>query len=412
MKLFSKLLNSKEKNDDKEVVQEVKEKEESDISKIVDTANYMLTDVKKEDIEKNSFSININQIMDLGNNLASLVNKLTDATNNKGKNKKNNNNNLLKITNLANKNGFNNQNCYNSLKENEPATIDLKKVKLAPITEIDPMELIIVAILLKIENDLGEIKDISNKILSFLEEDKQSEIEADLKTLNLIVKEFKYNWQDNNYLVSNHINVLNIKKNATKNINFYKKQINDNMESNPILTTGQMLDVMQNNLKKSFTYYRMSLYNYAYATFLEIILLGNYQKDYLLSKSNELILLNDDYNIDYEKTYKYIERNANKSIAGNVLEGIGSAGKVLGTLAEKVSIAKEKNVDDWINKNSDYLKKIGKNIKSDVTNNFEELKNSNIDMLINDIDIANKICNEVKNIYFDDEKIYLEYEKN
>ena len=42
------------------------------------------------------------------------------------------------------------------------------------------------------------------------------------------------------------------------------------------------------DLQKKFKYYRLSLYIYSYASLMEILLLGNYQSEYLLSKKNEL----------------------------------------------------------------------------------------------------------------------------
>ena len=63
---------------------------------------------------------------------------------------------------------------------------------------------------------------------------------------------------------------------------------------------------------------------------MEILLLGNYKNDYLLSKKEEL----DELEV-FNNALEYVKKNANKSLEGNVLSGLGSAGKAIGNLKEK-----------------------------------------------------------------------------
>ena len=101
------------------------------------------------------------------------------------------------------------------------------------------------------------------------------------------------------------------------------------------------------------------------------------------------------------------QKNADKSLEGNVLSGLGNAGKAIGNLAEKVKV---KNVDSWLNEKSKNLTEAGQNIKENFIIKFEELKNSNSKSFINQIEKIDLIYNKTKEIYFDNEKIYLESE--
>ena len=166
---------------------------------------------------------------------------------------------------------------------------------------------------------------------------------------------------------------------------------------------------MIEELQKKLNYYRLSLYIYSFSTFIEILLLGNYKSEYLLSKQKELDELDQDYSNAYHKTLEYIKKNANKSLEGNVLSGLGSAGKAIGNLAEK---AKMKNVDNWLNEKGNNLKQTGQNIKEDYYEKLESMKESHSKPFIHQIGQMDCIYNKTKEIYFDHENIYLEMESN
>ena len=138
---------------------------------------------------------------------------------------------------------------------------------------------------------------------------------------------------------------------------------------------------------------------------MEILLLGNYKNDYLLNKKNELEELDNEYSEVFDNALKYVKNNANKSLEWNVLSGLGSAGKAIGNLAEKVKI---KNVNDWFNEKGDNLKQSGQIIKNDFVTKFDNMKESKSRSFINQIEKVNCIYNKTKEIYFDKENIYLE----
>lgn len=159
------------------------------------------------------------------------------------------------------------------------------------------------------------------------------------------------------------------------------------------------------DIQKKFEYYRLSLYIYSFSTFMKILLLGNYKNDYLLNKKNELEELDNEYSEAFDNALKYVKKNANKSLEGNVLSGLGNAGKAIGNLAEKVKI---KNVNDWFNEKGDNLKQSGQIIKNDFVTKFDNMKESKSRSFINQIEKVNCIYNKTKEIYFDKENIYLE----
>ena len=94
----------------------------------------------------------------------------------------------------------------------------LKAVNSSNIMTLDPTVMMMSVALAGIEAQLGEIKELNKKILSFLEEEKESEIESDLEILNRSINDFKYNLEDEKYLINNHKQVMDIKRTVNKNM--------------------------------------------------------------------------------------------------------------------------------------------------------------------------------------------------
>lgn len=368
---------------------------------IIDTSNYMLVNEDKNFDLTNTKKVEIKSLQLLGCN----VSNLTHSLNLMSKNNKSSNN-LYRITNLGAKDSLNTTKSgitYGVVnKSNGKKLAQLEKVS------IDNTNIIMGATLYEIEKQINELIDLSKKIFSFLENDKESEIEADIDLLNNIIREFKYNYQDKQYLTNNHKHVMDIKRTAKKNINFYKKQITNDILKNNIVITNQIINSLIGELENKFKYYRLSLYIYSYCSLLEILLLGNYNEEYLLTKKEELSLLDEEYSNNFLLASNFTKKNANKSLEGNFLKGIGSAGKTIGNLIGKVSVMKDKKVDEWFDETGNKLEKSGNDIKDKYSKKLDEISESNINLFISKIADINCIHNRTKEIYCDDENIYLD----
>ena len=119
----------------------------------------------------------------------------------------------------------------------------------------------------------------------------------------------------------------------------------------------------------------------------------------------------NEYMSTYQEALKYVHNSADKSVQGNIISGIGSAGKAIGNLAEKVKMAKDKNIDTWFSEGADNLKNISKDMKDKFSLRFEDMKDSKVERFVNKIELISKMYNDTKDIYFDKEKIYLEMVK-
>ena len=374
---------------------------------LVEMNNYMLSDVRKESLSNNTYSLSLSKLSEISPITVSTANNIKTIMEQNPKTS----GNLYRITNLGKNDSLkamrDGKTFWGSIKKSDGSSTmaKLKEVNPNNVMALDPTVMMMSVALAGIEQELGEIKELSKQIFSFLEHEKESEIESDLEILNRSISDFRFNLEDEKYLINNHKQVMDIKRTANKNMLFYKKEIKDDLSKDKLFTTNNSMNSIIEDIQKKFRYYRLSLYIYSFSTFMEILLLGNYKNDYLLSKKEELDELDNEYSEVFNNALEYVKKNANKSLEGNVLSGLGSAGKAIGNLAEKVKI---KNVDNWLNEKGDNLKQSGQNIKDEFATKFDDMRESNSRPFINQIEKVNCIYNKTKEIYFDKENIYLE----
>lgn len=406
MGIIDKLKKKKQDVEQKEN-QIINEEDNKDNYSLVEMNNYMLSDVRKEALSNNTYILSLSRLSEISPITVSTANNIKTIIEQNSKTS----GNLYRITNLGKNDSLkamrDGKTFWGSIKKSDGSSTmaKLKEVKSNNIMALDPTIMMMSVALAGIEQELGEIKELSKKIFSFLEHEKESEIESDLEILNRSISDFRYNIEDEKYLINNHKQVMDIKRTANKNMLFYKKEIKDDLSKDKLFTTNSSMNSIIEDIQKKFRYYRLSLYIYSFSTFMEILLLGNYNNDYLLNKKKELDELDNEYSEVFNNALEYVKKNANKSLEGNVLSGLGTAGKTIGNLAEKVKI---KNVDNWLNEKGDTLKQSGQNIKDDFATKFDDMKESNSRPFINQIEKVDCIYNKTKEIYFDKENIYLE----
>ena len=276
MSIFSKFKKSNES--------EIKEVEKENYN-IVEYSNYMLSDVRKNDLN-NCYSLSVSKLAEINPIAIPTANTIKNVvTNNKNSVEK-----LYRVTNLGKNDSLkamkDGKTFWGAIKRTDgtSAMAKFKEAGTNNVMTLDPTVMMMSVALAGIEAELGEIKELNKKIFTFLEQEKESEIESDLEILNRSISDFRFNLEDEKYLVNNHKQVMDIKRTANKNMLFYKKQIKDNLNKDKILTTNFSMNNIINEIEKKFKYYRLSLYIYSYSTLMEILLLGNYQNTYLISE--------------------------------------------------------------------------------------------------------------------------------
>lgn len=289
-----------------------------------------------------------------------------------------------------------------------------KLVKLGPQTvtansvmPINPMMMAMAVMMVQVNQKLDAIQKTQQEILSFLTEDKKAKLQGDLNMLTDILDKYKYNWDNDQYRNNYHMKALDIKQGAEQNIVFYQKQIADKIKGLPPVFLDQAIRDTMNKIADNFHDYSMSLYLFSFASYLEVMLLGNFSEDYLNAVAQRVRDYQAYYQDQFQKCREYIAKVSGDSVQMKVQDAVGQAGKFLGNLIGSSPLLKKGLVDDWLKDGGEQLLK-GKEEKiAKLVSEFETQQETGSEMFEDSIRCVRAICNETQAIMFDKENVYL-----
>lgn len=269
------------------------------------------------------------------------------------------------------------------------------------------MMMAMAVMMVQVNQKLDAIQKTQQEILSFLTEDKKAKLQGDLNMLTDILDKYKYNWDNDQYRNNYHMKALDIKQGAEQNIVFYQKQIADKIKGLPPVFLDQAIRDTMNKIADNFHDYSMSLYLFSFASYLEVMLLGNFSEDYLNAVAQRVRDYQAYYQDQFQKCREYIAKVSGDSVQMKVQDAVGQAGKFLGNLIGSSPLLKKGLVDDWLKDGGEQLLK-GKEEKiAKLVSEFETQQETGSEMFEDSIRCVRAICNETQAIMFDKENIYL-----
>lgn len=200
MGIFDKFKKKNEVVEQKED-QVINEEDNKGNYSLVEMNNYMLSDVRKESLSNNTYSLSLSKLSEISPITVSTANNIKTIMEQNPKT-----DNLYRITNLGKNDSLkamrDGKTFWGSIKKSDGSSTmaKLKKVNPNNVMALDPTVMMMSVALAGIEQELGEIKELSKQIFSFLEHEKESEIESDLEILNRSISDFRFNLEDEKYL--------------------------------------------------------------------------------------------------------------------------------------------------------------------------------------------------------------------
>ena len=270
---------------------------------------------------------------------------------------------------------------------------------------VNPATMMMAVALYSIEKKLGDIEEMQKQILSFLEIEKESEIEADVQMLTNLIRNYKSNWDNEHFVASNHKLVIDIKRTALKHMNSYQKNMKAVLAKKILLVDQNKMKSISAELKKKIEYYRLSLYTYSLASLLEIMLSGNFKEEYITGIKAEIEKYTAEYRLIFDESSRYLEKLGSGAIDANLLGGIGMAGKKMGDLIGAIPVVKNGPVDEFLQDNGRKLEKKASHQKAKAVHDFAALGNPQTGVLTEKMQDMIDIYNHTEQICFDRENI-------
>ena len=272
---------------------------------------------------------------------------------------------------------------------------------------INPAMLCMSVALMGIEKKLDAIQQTQQQILSFLEQKEESVLKGNLKFLSDVLNNYKYNYDNERYKNSMAIKALDIKQVSEQDAIFYKQQISDLVGKKSLLHVNQQTDKLLSDVQRKFKYYKLALYQFAFSSFLEIMLLENFDHVYLEKIAKKINEQSIEYKIFYTECYNKIEYNAQTSVESVLLKGLSKATKAAGETVAKVPVIGKSQIDEGLIAGGDKLQKLGNRKAEKTMDQFRENKADEVMIFAENIKNVDTLYNSPMRILFDDSNIYI-----
>ena len=295
----------------------------------------------------------------------------------------------------------------NSNKLAQLQKVDSLQSTTSMVMPIDPATMMMAVALFSIEQQLGNIAEMQKEILSFLEIEKESEIEADIETLSNIIEKYKHNWDNEQFISSNHKMVIDIQRTARKNMVSYQKKVRDVIKEKKLLVLQNKIKTTLDELMKDFKYYRLSLFTFSMSSLIEIMLSGNFKEENILSIKDEVQKLSFVYRDIYGECSVYLEGMEKSSVESNLLKGVSATSKAVGKFIGSIPKIKDGQIDECLQEAGEHVSDKAKTMETDTIATFAEMSNPGTRLFTDKMDDLIFVYNQTTDICFDSNNIYL-----
>lgn len=272
---------------------------------------------------------------------------------------------------------------------------------------INPAIIAIAITLVGINKKLDDIKQTQNDILNFLENDKESKLKGSVNALFEIMNDYRFNFDNMTWKNGKFVIASDIKTKAESSIIFYRGIIKDEMDKRNAIHSNQQAQKIINKVQQNFKRYQLSIYLYAYAAFVEVVLGDNYNSEYLDKVSERIEDNSFQYYKDYTECYDMLSKYTSSSVGTAALKGLGNASKSVGNVIAKIPIIRKGPVDEVLIAAGNSAKKLSSQNSEKALHEFSDKQGAGVYLFVENIETINTMNNQAIEMMFDQDTIYV-----
>ena len=277
----------------------------------------------------------------------------------------------------------------------------------------DPVTVLMIAALTNINQKLDAIQELQQDMMNFLVQKEKAELRGNLIFLSDILNNYRLNWNNDLYKNSSHIKVLDIRQTAEQKILFFRDQITTKLNKRSFLhsdrDTQKQIDSIRSDLKE----YQLALYTHGFSSFLDIMLVGNFESEYLKGIRKKIEGYSWQYRELYTKCYNQLEDYSETSIQSTLLKGLKSLSKATGSAIARTPAFNKKNVDEALSDASaklaeagDRLDKLGTQRTQKQLSKLVARSENCVTPFLENIDMLERLYNNSLSMAFDKDTVY------
>ena len=261
--------------------------------------------------------------------------------------------------------------------------------------------------LMAIEKKLDAIHETQKEILAFLELKEEAKLKGNLNALTDVLNNYKYNWDNDKYKDHKHILVQDIKRESEQSIILYREQLTKALNKKAMFRSGQEVKSTLNKTMTRLNDYQLALYTFSFSSFLEIMLLENFDTNYLRSIAGKIQEYSGDYTTLYEKCAEKIEKDSKTSLEGYALKGLSKISNGTGKIVEKIPVISRSQIDENFIKVGGIIQGLDIIRTQKIMQILSDSQTDYIGSFVESIQTIDNLFNQTMQLMFDSENIYI-----
>lgn len=278
---------------------------------------------------------------------------------------------------------------------------------------INPATIAMAVALSQINQKLDAIQQTQQEMFDYLKQQDKAKLRGDLQTLVDMMDGYRFNWDNPTFRQNKHAKALDIRQDAEQSIIHLRAQIKTKLAEKSLIANrfeiSQRLDEVLDRLKE----YQLSLYLYSFAAFAEVMMLENFDEDYLKAISGKIEERSLQYRQIYTECYDVIESSSEKALDSAVLGGLSIAGKALGGFIKKTPIGDLTPIDEALEGAGESISSFNESQTDNLLEKLRLAKTPEVKSFSDSLASVNALYNKPTRLLADSENIYvLPFEKS
>lgn len=276
------------------------------------------------------------------------------------------------------------------------------------VSTINPYMFAIAAMIMSVNMKLNDIKRGQEDLMAFLEQKEKAKLEGNLFFLSDILNNYKLNWNNERYVNANHIKVLDIKQQSEQSISLFKKQVQSVLNEDALFHTTKKVSKNINQLLTDFDSYRLSVYMYAFSSYVDVLLLENFESEFLQKITAKISKYALEYREVYSDVYATLERYTKRSIRSIASRGAAGITKSLGKAVEKIPKLCDTQMDENLFNASEKIAVFDEDTNKKIARTITSAQKVDVSLFTENINRIEYLANYPFTVLLSNDSLYIE----
>ena len=249
---------------------------------------------------------------------------------------------------------------------------------------VNPTLLLMSALLMQLNQKLDAIQKAVDEVLDFMLDKDRAQLRGNLLSLQGYLNEYRFNWE-----------------------NDICKQIHSQTSNHGLVEVRGAVEASLGKIVDRLKEYRLVVYTYSFASFLEPMLSGNLNKQYLSEVADSISNHGLQYRKTYSACYGAIEKRLNSSVDAVVFGNAGGILAGIGKHVQQTPLGKHTIIGEVVGGLGGGINSLSSGYSSDMKKRLIEAKTLDVKPFCSSLTSINRLYNTPHQIIADKEALYI-----